>query len=325
VSFGQKVGKFSEYLVTRFFTGCFGLMPFRLRVFATETLGTMLYYLLKRQRNLVYANLKHAFPNRSDEWYEKTAKKSFKNTGRMIAEFTALPRLKGRFYDRWVRHLPSAEFHRSMYDQGVIMIMGHLGSWEWHGVVGPHLIGRNVYPLAKRQSNPWSNKYIENMRAKGGMTIIYTDEPAKRIFKMLKDGKLVAFIADQNAGGDGIHVPFMNRLASTFIGPAVFARATTVPVFFAWSWRDEKGRLCFEGREVPRPKLDKKKQAQDWQNAFTLAWVRILELGIKDHPADYFWVHNRWKTPLPEGTTEEEVTRYWKKLEKLLPKDLQSQ
>ena len=102
----------------------------------------------------------------------------------------------------------------------------------------------------------------------------------------------------------------MNRLASTHTGPASFAMSTTSPIFFLSSYRDKEKRLVFEVEKIDRvSEKEIKKSGLTWEELFTRKWVAILERKIRKHPADYFWLHNRWKNP-PEN--QEEIWQKWK-------------
>ena len=179
--------------------------------------------------------------------------------------------------------------------------MGHIGSWEWNGHIASILAEKDIYAFAKKQSNPWFNDHIEKIRNQVGIQIIYTDIPSLQLLSivksLLKRKKAVAFISDQYAA-KGEYIPFMNRLAATFTGPALFAGMTSAPVYFASSYRDEKGRLIFEMDTIERPAtISFRNSRTEWIRAFTFNWVQMLEKKIRIHPSDYFWIHNRWKNP----------------------------
>jgi KDO2-lipid IV(A) lauroyltransferase len=72
----------------------------------------------------------------------------------------------------------------------------------------------------------------------------------------LKKRNIVAFIADQDAGPNAPFFPFLGRFASTFQGPALFARITKAPVIFCFSYRNPEGRLSFYVEEFVGPSFD---------------------------------------------------------------------
>ena len=299
--------KFLEYLIVRGFELVLRILPYSLRLRFCEGLGLLAYRLSGRYRNLVLRHLKTAFPEKDDDWREKIARDNFRYSGRLIAEGSHTPVMNERFIKSQLLPRPDSEEHREIFRRGGIAILGHLGNWEWHGCVASRLGGRDIYTLVKRHTNFWSNAYLERTRNRVGMKLIYIDENPFKIIKLLRRGEFVAFTADQNARGHGEFFPFLGKPASTFLGPAVVARNTDVPVYFVWSHHDEQRRVIFEFEEIPRPAIDPA-DIESWEREFTYAWVKKLEEKVRAHPTDYLWAHNRWKTQ-PENP--EQFMRNW--------------
>ncbi len=288
-------GKLVEYLIVRIFDGLLSLVPFGLRVLLTEKLGILLYYLSRRYRELVLGHLAQAFPERDASWRSRVARANFAHMGRLISEIQQTPRITESFFRRWFVVLPNRETQEQMFREGGICILGHLGNWEWYGVVGSRLRGGPIYTLVKRHTNYWSNAYLERSRNRQGMELIYVDQNPILGVKLLRRGEVVAYTSDQDARSHGIFVPFLGKPASTFIGPAVTARNADVPIWFLWSHRDERGRLVFEAERLPRP-ASPLGDVEAWEREFTETWTRKLEEKIRLHPECYLWAHNRWKT-----------------------------
>ena len=301
-------GKFLEYAVLRVILFPLALLPFRLRARVLEGICLGLGRFSKNARNRVLGNLRAAFPDESPEWHDRVARANFRNLGRLAAEFMHDPYVDDRFHDRWFVLKPDIATHRAAWARGGILVLGHLGNWEWKGVSITRNGSNPLYVLAKRQTNPWSNDLIARVRGSQNIKLIYTDESPRIIFKLLKEKALLGFISDQDAGKNGVFVPFLNRLASTYQGPALFARKTDVPIYFLWSYHDEQRRLVFEIQEMERPDCDPK-DAEEWERQFTWNWVRLLETKVREHPEDYFWIHRRWHTK-PENP--EEIWRFWR-------------
>jgi KDO2-lipid IV(A) lauroyltransferase len=215
----------------------------------------------------------------------------------MIADFLSsrdffLSKAEKGFHD-----FPSEIDNRKWLNGGGILIMGHQGNWEIHGIAITKLLeeGRELHVLAKRQSNPWMNEYIEKTRGASNIKLIYTDESPRVVISHLKKGHVVVFISDQDAGKNGIFMDFLGRPASTFTGPAFFSKALPqIPIYFLWSYYDEKEELitCME----PMPKPESSLSSEDYNVEFTKIWISRLEKRIKEHPSSYFWVHRRWRT-----------------------------
>ena len=288
-----------EYAVIRVLDLVLSLIPFAIRVRLTEQFGYLVYRLSRRYRDLVLGHLAQAFPDRDQAWRERVARANFGHMGRLLSEIQQTPRISEGFFRRWFVILPNEEAQREMFRTGGMAILGHLGNWEWNGVAGFRLGGRPIYTLVKRHTNAWSNAFLERSRNRQGMQLIYVDQNPILGVKLLRRGQLVAYTSDQDARSHGLFVPFLGRPASTFIGPAVTARNADVPVWFLWSYRDERGRVVFDFERLGRPKSDPA-DVEVWEREFTEIWTRKLEEKIRLHPEYYLWAHNRWKTQPPQ-------------------------
>ena len=304
------VSKFIEFVFLKGILLVLDILPFQLVLYATKLIGRLLHFFPSKRRKLARENIRHAFPEKTEEWVKKIAYQSFMNIARLAGEFIGLRRLHNKkFFDQWVSFSPGKKEYRKILKRGGIFIMGHIGSWEWNGGAASILLGEEVYTFAKRQSNRWVNGLIEKRRNWAGMQLLYTDASSLKAFSLLKKNKVVTFISDQYAAGSEIYIPFMKRLASTFSGPAAFARSSASPVHFASSYRNKAGQLIIEIEPVERPsEKELARSGLNWEEFFTRRWVAVLERKIREHPADYFWVHDRWKNP-PED--QEKIWEKW--------------
>lgn len=258
----------------------------------------------------ILGGLRQAFPDQSEEWIQSIYKENLKVYARMAVDFEETPRMTDEHKEKKFTYEPSKVEYEKVCKDGGILILGHLGNWECNGIAITRLLETNrLHVLAKRQSNPISNNWIEKVRASFNAFLIYTDESPRIILSLLKKGDLVAFIADQDAGKNGMFLPFLGKLASTFLGPAVFARNTKVPVHFMWSRYNDDGTMVMGVQKIERPNLDPKKDSEEWEREFTYNWVSILEEKVKIHPSSYFWLHRRWKR---QPADPDSVWRFWK-------------
>ncbi|MEQ8349941.1 MAG: lysophospholipid acyltransferase family protein [Leptospiraceae bacterium] len=300
--------KYLEYVSVRIVVFFLMLLPFRLRVWFMQRLTLLMGVLSSNVRDRVYGNIAASFPDRKPDEVKAIVKENLRVLARMTCEFYQEPRMNRQFIDRWIVQQPDADRHRELTKDGGILVLGHLGSWEWKGVSITRVTEKEIHVFAKRQSNPWANAWIERIRGSQNIKLVYTDESPRVTFRLLKQKALVAFISDQDAGKEGPFFPFLGRLASTFQGPALFARKTEAPIIFCYSYHDQHGRLHFQMEPFERPDLDPTTDPREWERHFTYQWVKRLEEKVMEHPADYYWLHKRWRSR-PENPEEE--IRFW--------------
>lgn len=291
-------GTLTNRLGTGLLKGCVALwclLPDRAAIAFGGWLGRAAWYLTPRHRKLARANLDRAFGRQlSGRRKDEIVRNNYAHYGISLAEFVLLERfLKRGLFDRipvrGEEHLRAAR----ATGQGIIIFTGHLGNWE---LLGGFLAARGLRleAVARRADDPALNEYLNGMRAKIGMRMIDKDEVGKQVFQSLKQGGVVAFLIDVNAGFKGIFVPFFGEEASTYPAVAELAIRTgaqVLPTFLhrtgvlGWEVEFEAALIPVEGKDY---------QDSVYQN--TLRYNQIYERLITKYPEQWFWAHNRWKT-----------------------------
>ena len=131
--------------------------------------------------------------------------------------------------------------------------------------------------------------------------------------KALKKGKILGFLADQDAGPGGAFIEFLGRTASTPMGAAVFAKKFNSPVVPAFIIRQPDGRHKVEIGEILRYEDtgDSDKDLFD----LTYRMTKILEQKITANPTQWLWFQKRWNTrpeqkKVKHHTVKAEVTAH---------------
>ena len=113
----------------------------------------------------------------------------------------------------------------------------------------------------------------------------------------LSDGKTwLALLADQHAGDRGLWLPFLGRECSCSASPAVFALRARHPLITAVCYRTGLARWRWEfGDWIPDSENGRRRSVE----AITRDINAVFEAAIRRDPANWFWVHRRWKPPSP--------------------------
>lgn len=259
-----------------------------------QGVGWLGYRLLGKYRRLASANIRIAFPDWSDTEVAHCAESHFKDlAANMLCSFTLLKKP----WDEIKKHvdLSSMERSRERVDAapGFILVINHIGNWELHTLVakalrpGPHGV------IYQKLSNRFIDEHIRKIRELTGLQVIERQQSLSRSAALLKAGAGVGILIDQHAGDKGIWVPFFGRLASTTPLPAILAKKTGAELLPAAmvtvgpaQWRLE---LC-----------DFIPQQGASIEEITYRANLVLESLITKRPSDWFWVHQRWKTPAPK-------------------------
>jgi Kdo2-lipid IVA lauroyltransferase/acyltransferase len=282
-----------EYALYRMTLAAADLLGDRIVGGLTAAAGRLAYRPLGIRRKVVEMHLRSCFPERDERWVRQTAAAAYAHLGREGATMLRLSSLpKERVIERTV--IEGFDAFRAAVDRGrgVVLVTGHFGNWE---IGGAALAARGIPidGIAQRQSNPLFNRDIVAARERLGMRIIERGRATKEGLRGLRAGRVVAFVADQDARRAGIFVPFFGRLASTHRGPALLALRTGSPIFLGTALREPDGRYRIRLQEIP---VDRTQETEAAVREVTAAFTARLEAAIRAAPEQYFWHHRRWKT-----------------------------
>lgn len=280
--------------------GCFlwalNLIPLSWRIFFFEKLGRFLYALDDRHRRIALRNLALAFPEKGIKEREAIARSAFTNLGRVAAEFTFTPRLSERNIGRYVSFEGLENFHRAREKgKGVIFLTAHYGNWEWMAAAFPLFSGHPSYVVFRPMDSRFLDGVVQRLRTSTGNRSIPKQKAMGQILRLLKGGKTVGILLDQNmAWQEGVFVDFFGEEACTNTGMALLALKTGAAVLPVFNLRGKDGRY----RAIIEPEIPlirtTNKDADVLQN--TQLFTRVIERYIRDDPDHWLWVHQRWKT-----------------------------
>jgi Kdo2-lipid IVA lauroyltransferase/acyltransferase len=273
-------------------------LPYR----ALAPCGTLLgglAWLVGIRRRVVLENLRLCFP----EWTERRRRQVARGTYRHFAvSLLELLHITGRpidFLDEKVS-VGGGEFITTAREQGrgVIMLTGHIGSWELFAG-GTVRLGHPFSVLVGTLHNPLVDAFLGNLRVRWGLQPIPRGLAAKGLFRALRQNRLIAILADQDARGAGIFVEFFGQPASTAAGPAMYALKTGAPMLFSHCIRRPDG--TYRGEFYPLPEVALTGETAEDARRLTRAMNEALEAAIRQAPEQYFWFHKRFKTAPGSG------------------------
>ncbi len=297
-----------EYSLVRFLELAFGLFPRSAAVKLGEGVGVFFSWLVPRRRRLVLDNLAQAFPAWPGEERRLVAGAVWKNLGRTAVEFLRLDEIKPDNQRDFLTVEGEEILRQSMRQKkGVILVGFHFTNWEVTGV-GNQLLTRNLVAIARPIKNPRVEAWVQAKRAASGMKIILHRQAVRASLKWLKAGNTVGILADQNLYTGGVFTDFFGRPAATTTLPALLHERTGAPVLLTYTLREgEKFRLVYEG---PLPLVSGSENEDRLQQNTRIINDR-LQVVIRRHPENWFWVHNRWKRrPEPQEGAHEPAGRH---------------
>jgi len=290
-----------EFLLLKILEYTLRLLPFRLALRTGAVIGTLCAWVLPVRRRVMRSNLQRAFGSAISEHHlRKLMRQCYRNSAISAVEFIRLRTRSAAQIKQQVLRTEGEEYYHQVGGTrgGYITLTGHLGNWEFMAAYFS-AEGLRLSVIAKPIHNPYVNDYVHQIRREKGCEVISTEEGMKKIVSRLKAGKVVAFLADQDARKTGIFVEFFGSTASTHTGPALFMTRLRVPILPMFDIRVglDKHVIIFRPPIYPPQEADKAEAIR----LVTEQHVRILEEMVRQYPEQYFWYHRRWKTQPDRG------------------------
>ncbi len=272
-----------------------------------DACGVLAYHLLRRTRALALTHLALAFPEKPEAERRAIARRMFVHLARSAIEITSIRHWNDQLLDYLRERDPALLRAAVAKGKGVVFVTGHLGNWELMARLVAR-VGAPVSAVAKRGGDARLMELIEDWRAEGGVTTLWREDPstARALLRVFKEGHVLGILVDQDTKVQGVWVPFFGRPAYTPRAPADLALRTGAPVLVGTSHRrgpNPGDGLLFEVTEVPYDPRPADREAEVLR--ITAACQAVMEEAIRRHPADWVWMHERWKTAPPVESSPE--------------------
>jgi Kdo2-lipid IVA lauroyltransferase/acyltransferase len=239
------------------------------------------------------ANLKAAFPEKSEAEIVSILTGMWDNLGRTVAEYPHLRRFdklgpSARIEVDGVEHIRDAVDS----GKGVMFLSAHLGNWEMMPITAEQL-ELDGASVVRHPNNPYVARWIAHQRATSGPKAqIGKHSGARRVFAQLRASKAIYMLVDQR-NDEGIAVNFFGRPALTTSVPAALAMKTGARILIAGNRR--KGRSArFEVTIRPGPEFHSTGDETADTRLLTERITAQVEAIIRSDPSQWLWIHRRW-------------------------------
>jgi KDO2-lipid IV(A) lauroyltransferase len=244
---------------------------------------------LTHRHGRAIANLRRAFPERSEEDCEAIAREMWESLGRNFAESFHLAEISRS--DRVGADPDSMRQLQALAGQGAVICAAHQANWE---VMSMLAIRAGLKPggLYQRVKNPYVDAWLRRARAAyypGGLHA----KNRKAIFNLMRlvqNGGCMTVLADLREFS-GVRVPFFGMPAPSTTFPAMIARSLDKPLYAWFNAREPGVRFHLWSERIEVPKTDDKEADI---LAATANLQAAFERAIRERPAQWMWGHRRW-------------------------------
>lgn len=274
------------------------LLPLTICFVLGQIVGLLIWSILPGYRRLAKRNLRIAFGSGLTERQASSlTRRHFANLGANLVSSIKIPALSEKKLRSRLRFEPEQDWEdwivgKKAEGRGTVAALSHFGNWEINAQIAEFVKPRVAGCVYQALRNPLVDDLVNRDRRSRGVRTFDRKKEMQGAASLLKEGGVVGVLIDQHAGNAGIWMSLFGKLASTSPLAASLAQRTgallamvSVRTVGIARWViHTSAPVPTEGREIAE---------------ITMDLNLLLEREIHRSPADWFWVHNRWKVPHP--------------------------
>jgi len=257
------------------------------------------YHILRWRRRLAADNIARSFPELSPEEREAILKQSYRNLADLAAEviwsYGATP---AQIRERVRVENPEVVLERTRAGQSVLLMTAHYCNWEWQVLAGNTWLDEPMSPVYKPQRAGPIDRFLVEARSRFGGTPIPHTALTRELLRRRSETHVYALVADQTPTHDELKywTTFLHQDSAFFVGADAIARILKAAVVFVAMRRVGRGRYTMRVSVIAEPPYERGADTEVIER-----YVRALEAEIRAGPADWLWIHRKWKYPKPAG------------------------
>jgi KDO2-lipid IV(A) lauroyltransferase len=262
-----------------------------------DALFFVAYYVLRWRRRLASENIARSFPEKSGAERAAILRQSYRNLGDLIAEIIWSDGASPADIKRRVTvENPELIVEETRAGRSVLLMTAHFCNWEWQVLAGNTALDRPMFPVYKPQRVAAIDRFLREVRSQFGGAPIPHKAVTRQLIRRRSEAQVYAMVADQTPT---VEEPkhwtrFLNQDTAFFVGADAIARILRAPVAFVEMRRVARGRYRMRVSMLTEPPYDRATGTQVIER-----YARALEIQIRASPADWLWIHRKWKYPKP--------------------------
>ena len=276
-----------------FLVGCLWIvarMPMGAVFAVGRVIGFLGYHLAKSRRHITEVNIAKCFPDLSAQQQKALVRENFVHTGIGAVEI-ALPWLNptrdlaDRFKIEGLEHLNAAHD----LGNGIVLVGAHYTTID---ITSQPLGSLGFVDVMYRQNKDpvWESLQYNGRKAFFDGVVERSD--MRQILKRLRQGRTMWYAADQDYGiKHSVFAPFFGIDTATITVTSRLASKNKSAVLMLHQFRDLKRKIW---TLKFTPMLENFPSGDDLADATRLN--AMLEAEVKSVPAQYLWMHRRFKT-----------------------------
>ncbi len=300
------------YLVARLLIAGLQKLPLRWVARLGRAVGGLVFWLDRRHRRVALANLTLCLGReKSSAELRGLARENFRRIGE---NFASAVKTASMTLEQLAPHIEFAAppelvaLRPEERPEKVVAAIGHFGNFELYARFGQFARGYKTGTTYRGLRQPSLNRLLQALRNQSGCHFFERRfETAALKAYMNQPNVILGLLADQHAGPRGLRLPFLGAECSTSAAPALFALRYSAALHPGICYRTGLAQWRIEaGKSIPTHRPDGHARSP---KEIMLDVNRAFEAAVRQDPANWFWVHNRWKgrDGMPGGSGLESV------------------
>jgi len=285
------------YFIARAIVALLQALPLRWVARLGRAGGALAWWLDARHRRVALRNLTMCFGSeKSADEIRGLARENFRCIGE---NYACAVKTAAMTFEELQPHIefvdepglrPAAERRENT---NIVVAIGHFGNFEMYARIIPIVPGYQFATTYRGFRPPSLDLLLRSLRERSGCLFFERRFEAKALrAAMSAGGILLGLLSDQHAGEGGIRIPFLGHECSTSAAPAVFSLRYDAALYTGFCFRIGLAKWCVKvGRRIPTHENGHPRSSE----SIMIDVNRAFEEAVRRDPANWFWVHNRWK------------------------------
>jgi len=275
------------------FSCLLALLPLSVQSAVAKWLASRLTATQNSRTRTIRINIERCFPDETAEYRKQLLYDNLESSILMVFDLLNMVWRSSKSMTSNVRVIGEQHLQQAVAaDNGVLLVTGHFTPLcKMFSKLGTLQAYSSLY---RRMDNPVLEAQLYQRAIKKYSLELVHRKDVRDMLAMLANNGTVAIVPDQDFGVNrGDFIPFFGVQTATITSIPQYARQANSQVLMFSAYRENGGCVLeFE------PVLENYPSGDDL--ADTQYWSDWLEAKIRLHPADYLWMHKRFKTR-PEG------------------------
>lgn len=274
------------YGALKFLVWC---LPYGALMMLSRGIACVAYALNFKHRQIIKANLRFCFPEKSEAQIKQITRNTYKNFAKFAFDMLKNQNATKESIKELTNFDDISIIQKAFESKRVIVfITAHFSCWELIPAIYASYFGA-ISVVSRTLDSKVMNEKLINARTKHfDVELIDKVGGAKKMLAAIKNGRALGLLPDQDASdSESLVLEFFGKKVNWNVGASVIAKKTNALLLpaFVYQKGDKYAVRCFEPMDASTHSKEE----------LTLYQAKCCEEMIRAKPDEYFFFHKRFK------------------------------